>query len=87
MANTVDRNLQAAANRIRTDDAEAGRIGAMLAEVLHCKRDRGHKDRWVTGWGTKTNIGLSRTILSALSTEGEAYLAQQKGRKLRRSHD
>ena len=72
--------LMAAANRIRTDDAEAARIGAMFAEVLNCKRDKEHKDRWRTDWGTKTDIGLARTILSALETEGEGYLKPKKGK-------
>lgn len=37
-------------------------IGASLAKDLHLKRDKEHRDRWQTGWGTKTNTGLYLTI-------------------------
>ena len=80
MNSREDCNLIAAANRIREDDVEADHIGAMLAEVLHCKRDREHKDRWRTYWGTKTNIGLARTIVAVLETEGERFLKPKKGK-------
>lgn len=74
MDSIEDLNLKVVAHRIRTDHDAANRIGAMLAEVLNCKRDKEHKDRWRTDWGTKTNVGLARTILSALETEGANYL-------------
>lgn len=69
-----DCNLLVAANRIRTDDQAADTIGATIAEVLHCKRDREHRDRWQTDWGTKTNIGLARTVLSHLENVGASFL-------------
>jgi hypothetical protein len=45
------------------DDATAERIGEVLSTNLKLKHDREHRDRWVTGWGTKTNKGLARTVL------------------------
>lgn len=78
MNSREDCNLMAAANRIREDDVEADRIGAMFADVLNLKRDREHRDRWRTDWGTKTNTGLARTILAVLETEGEKYLRPKK---------
>lgn len=32
---------------------EMDKLGADLAANLHLKRDKEHKNRWVTGWGTK----------------------------------
>ena len=46
-----------------TDGATAEHIGEVLSANLRLKRDREHPDRWVTGWGTKTNKGLARTVL------------------------
>jgi len=39
-------------------DKDAEKIGAMLAEVLHLRRDC--QGRWPTTWGNKTNQGLGR---------------------------
>lgn len=36
--------------------------GAELARVLKLRRDTDHKDRWQTTHGTKTDLGLWRTI-------------------------
>lgn len=80
MNSREDCNLIAAANRIREDDVEADHIGAMFAVALNLKRDREHRDRWQTDWGTKTNIGLARTIVAALETEGERFLKPKKGK-------
>lgn len=44
------------------DEDEMARRGALLAEVLHLERDDAHKDRWQTEWGTKTALGLFRTV-------------------------
>ena len=49
-------------------------IGAVLAEVLRMQRDPEHYDRWITTIGTKTNIGLARTI-RRIMTEGEQVTA------------
>lgn len=80
MNSREDCNLMAAVNRIREDDVEADRIGAMFATALNLKRDREHRDRWQTDWGTKTNIGLARTIAAMLETEGERFLNPKKGK-------
>ena len=77
MNSAEDCYLKTVAHQIRTDDKAADRIGAMFAAVLNCKRDKEHKDRWITDWGTKTNIGLARTILSTLENEGEQCLRQK----------
>ena len=39
-------------------DAQMCQAGFELGKSLGLKRDKEHKDRWVTDWGTKTNIGL-----------------------------
>ena len=74
MNSKEDCNLKAIAYRIRNDDDYANQIGLSIAETLNCKRSKEHKDRWITNWGTKTNIGLARTILSSFETEGEKLL-------------
>jgi hypothetical protein len=51
------------------DDAVASKVGKYLAFHLGLRPDPEHSDRWRTGWGTKTNAGLARTILRML--EGE----------------
>lgn len=43
-------------------EAQEAERGALLARVLKLKRDREHKDRWQTDWGTKTDLGLFRTV-------------------------
>ncbi len=43
-------------------EAEETRRGLMLAEVLRIKKARGEKDRFDTEWGTKTALGLYRTV-------------------------
>jgi len=42
---------------------ELDAIGQKLADRFNLKRDPEHKDRWRTGWGTKTNYGLAVTFL------------------------
>lgn len=37
-------------------------IGKQLAMALYLKQAKGYKDRWVTEWGTKTGLGLIRTL-------------------------
>ncbi len=44
-----------------TEQQEAER-GALLAHVLKLRKDSEHKDRWQTTWGTKTDLGLFRTV-------------------------
>lgn len=36
--------------------------GELFAKLLKMKKNKEHKDRWDTAWGTKTNLGLYRTI-------------------------
>lgn len=67
MLDTKDTQLLAAANAIRTRDDEAERIGQALAKSLRLRRDPEHRDRWQTSWGSKTNIGLARTIIAQLA--------------------
>jgi hypothetical protein len=54
----------------------ADEIGAMLAEALNLKRDKEHKDRWVTDWGTKTNAGLARTVFSLMTAKVDEIIAR-----------
>ena len=49
------------------DDAQAERIGEVLAANLRLKRDPDTIDRWVTAWGTITNKGLARTMLATIT--------------------
>ena len=44
------------------DDKRANAIGETLAVLLNLKKDKEHKDRWSTAWGSKTNAGLARSI-------------------------
>jgi len=66
-----DSFLIATANRVRNDDAEADRIGGMIASLLRLKRSPDHKDRWQTGWGTKTNQGVARSLLALFENESK----------------
>lgn len=36
--------------------------GELFAKLLKMKKNKEHKDRWDTAWGTKTSLGLYRTI-------------------------
>ena len=54
---------------LQIDDDEKIRRGAELADVLHLRRDPKHKDRWLTTWGNKTDLGLYLTVLRII--EGE----------------
>ena len=45
-----------------TEETEA-KFGAIIAEIFCLKKDRKNKDRFVTGWGTKTPLGLCRMFL------------------------
>lgn len=49
-------------------DEQAATAGALLAEALHCRRSTDFPDRWVTGWGTKTDCGLARTVLHVIAS-------------------
>lgn len=42
------------------------KIGAQLARVFKLRRDPEHKDRWQTAVGTKTNVGLFRTVVGII---------------------
>ncbi len=48
------------------DEKFADSVGYELAIALRLHKDPEHKDRWQTGWGTKTNAGLARTNLRIL---------------------
>lgn len=48
------------------DDATAEKIGAALAKVLQLKKCKEHNNRWKTKVGTKTNLGLYRTVYGIL---------------------
>jgi hypothetical protein len=43
-------------------EEELQKIGARLAAALGLKRDKEHKDRWHTAFGTKTGLGLILTL-------------------------
>lgn len=53
--------------RIETDDIEAARIGARVADVLGLRK-RADK-RYMTAWGARTDAGLARTVLTLLTGE------------------
>jgi hypothetical protein len=65
IASPVAPLLEFASNNL-TDEA-ADVAGALIAEALSCKRSIDFPDRWVTGWGTKTNRGLARTLLHVIA--------------------
>jgi hypothetical protein len=44
-------------------ESELEAIGDDLAAGLNLRRDTEHRDRWNTGYGSKTNIGLARMML------------------------
>jgi hypothetical protein len=46
------------------DEKYLSEQGEKLAQILGLKRDREHKDRYVTSWGNKTALGLSRQIMT-----------------------
>ena len=39
------------------------KLGAAIAAILGLRHDPTHKTRWMTGWGSKTNIGIYSTII------------------------
>jgi len=43
-------------------EAEEMRRGNLLAHVLKLRRDVEYSDRWQTEWGTKTALGLFRSV-------------------------
>lgn len=49
-------------------EAEEARRGALLAQMLNLKRSP-EKDRWLTQWGTKTDLGLYRSIKRIINAE------------------
>jgi hypothetical protein len=42
------------------DDAQAEKVGFVLAREFHLKRSREYGDRWETNSGTFTNKGIAR---------------------------
>jgi hypothetical protein len=45
-------------------------LGLELAQILGLRRDCDHEDRWATGWGTKTNLGLFLTVARFIEQGG-----------------
>jgi len=41
---------------------DQNKIGKALAEMLKLRKDKSHKDRYSTTWGSKTCIGIFNTI-------------------------
>ena len=66
--NTID--LLKAANHWKGDtmttpqisEQEETRRGELLAEILHLKRSKTECGRYLTVWGTKTALGIYRTV-------------------------
>jgi len=54
--------MNATTKRCPLNEAEEARRGALLAKILRLRRDRQDRDRWQTDWGTKTDLGLFRTV-------------------------
>lgn len=52
-------------------------LGATLAENLKLRRDKEHRDRWQTGWGTKTNLGLALTVRRMAFNENEILTQEE----------
>lgn len=50
--------------------------GNKIARVLGLKRDREHRDRWATEWGSKTDVGL---LLTVRRLAEESYDTPEKG--------
>lgn len=48
-------------------DADLAAKGEAIAKALHLRRDPDHADRYQTEWGSKTALGLARTLMSQLS--------------------
>ena len=69
MNSSEDCKLIGTAYYIRNDDVEADRIGKHIAQILGLQKDR--KGLWKTTYGTKTNIGLAKTILTILEEVNE----------------
>lgn len=67
MITSEQKKLLARVNAICSDDGCAEKAGAALAEMLLLRRDRVHRDRWPTTWGTKTNTGLARSVFAMLA--------------------
>jgi hypothetical protein len=53
--------------------------GEEIARVLQLRRSTEHPDRWNTTHGTKTSLGLARTLRGLLGEEGE-YLNPHKAK-------
>ncbi len=42
---------------------QQNKLGAEIAAILGLRHDTTHKTRWMTGWGSKTNIGIYNTVV------------------------
>lgn len=47
-------------------EEEQARRGEAIARALRLKREKEHPDRYLTEWGTKTALGLFRTVQAQL---------------------
>lgn len=45
-----------------SDEAKA-LMGANVARILQLRRDREHRDRFQTTWGSKTALGIFHTVM------------------------
>lgn len=50
------------ADKSSISEEEENKRGAILRECLLLRRTREHRDRVNTTWGTKTDLGLFRTV-------------------------
>ena len=51
-----------------TEDQER-EVGEVIAQALYLKKDRIYPDRYKTDWGTKTALGLFRTLRHIIEAE------------------
>lgn len=50
-------------NKIENDEAMLEMYGAQIAKIFLLRRDEEHRERFETRWGSKSEIGIARTIL------------------------
>lgn len=48
------------------DNKFTEQLGSNLASILRLRRDPEYRDRWQTSHGSKSNLGLARTIVAIL---------------------
>ena len=50
-------------NHLKYSIEDQDRIGKEIAKIFMMKKDKEHKNRYQTTWGTKTGIGVFNTII------------------------